>query len=341
MRPLVTVVMASHNAEEYIEECLKSILNQTLQQWECIIVNDGATDKTPSIIEQYVAKDPRFSLYSIPNTGSCKIPQDIAISYARADWIVGIAHDDFIDDNTLEKLYHRALESNADAVCLRTRGFNNSTHEQWYMVPSFDFPMDQIITGREAFLLTVPVWRISVNGTLFKREIWNSRTFYETNRADADEYDGREMLLNSKTVAFVDTKYHHRIHPESISFKPTMKQFDWLITDQLTEELIQKHFDQTQVQLWRPERFKNIINAEDFLCTSGHLFSKRERREGKKIIKTHFLGLDKKQIYKDSWKKRFLYAKWYFLFRFTIHHYKKIWSIICKLKLQKIYALIK
>ena len=341
MKPLISVVISSYNAEDYIEECLNSILNQTFQQWECVIVNDGATDKTPLIIQQFVDKDPRFSLYTIPNTGSGKIPFDLGITYAKADWIFDMAHDDFIDTDTLEKLYNRALETNADTVCLRMCSFQKHDINISFMCPSLDFPMDQIITGREAFLLTIPTWKIGLNGVMSKREIWNSRTFFDTNRMDADEYDGREMILNSKIVAFADTNYHYRLHPESISLKPSMKHFDCLITDKLTEELIQKNSDQTQVDLWRQERFKNIIIAENLLWTSGNLFSKKERREAKKIIKKHYLDLDKKHIYENSRKKRFLYTKWYFLFSFTIHHHEKVWLIIQKLKLDKIYKTIK
>ncbi len=95
--PLISIVIPAYNAEKYIEECLNSILNQTFQEWECIIINDGSTDNTPAIIENFVAKDKRFMCYTIPNSGSAKVPRDKAISYAKAQWIIDIDADDFID----------------------------------------------------------------------------------------------------------------------------------------------------------------------------------------------------------------------------------------------------
>ena len=337
MTPLVSVIIAVYNGEQHIEECLNSILCQTFQQWECIIVNDGSTDKTPSIIDRFVAQDARFSSYTLtPNSGFAKISFEKGLTYAKAEWVFRIDHDDYIDTDALEKLYYRALDTKADTVITRMIFFEDSNPKESYPLPSSDFPMDQIITGREAVLLTIPNWKIGLNGTLSKRHLLISSANNATHMS-VEEYESRELLMISKTVAFVDTNYYYRQHPQGISKKPAVKLFHYLITDKMLEEFIQKHFDETHVYEFRLKRFHALIYFEEVLYKSGRLMSKNDRREAKRIIKKHYLDLDKKQIYKNSIKKRLLYTQWYVLFRFAIHHPKFI-SIIRKV-FRKLYKI--
>jgi len=68
--PRFSVLMAAYNAERYVAEAIESVLSQTFQDWELVIVDDGSTDRTGEIAESYAAKDPRVRLYRSPaNTG--------------------------------------------------------------------------------------------------------------------------------------------------------------------------------------------------------------------------------------------------------------------------------
>ena len=62
-QPLVSIGVPAYNGEKYLEECLKSIKNQTYSNWECVICNNASTDRTPTIAEKYVQSDPRFRLF--------------------------------------------------------------------------------------------------------------------------------------------------------------------------------------------------------------------------------------------------------------------------------------
>ena len=123
--PLISVVIAAYNAGKYMEECLNSIVNQTFQDWECIIVDDASTDNTLSIIQEFVTKDQRFRHDTLPaNSGSAKVPRDKAVDDAQTDWILQVDADDFIDENVLERLYARAIQTDADIVFLRLKKFD-------------------------------------------------------------------------------------------------------------------------------------------------------------------------------------------------------------------------
>jgi len=318
--PLVSIVIPAYNAEKYIEECLNSILNQTFKDWECIIVNDGSTDNTLAIIENFAAKDERFSCYSISNSGSAKIPRDKAVSYAKAQWIIDIDADDFIDRDALEKLYAKAMETKADIVYMGMKLFDEENSKNFSFIPAQNFDMRKILTGKEAVMLTIPKWIIGAKG-IVKKELWTTCSTFnnEINYMNVDEYDTREMLIKAKTVAFENVIYHYRQHSASITKKISAKFFETLITDKMLENLFSEHFGHNSWQklLVSQYRMKEIIAKRVFLFHTGHKLQADERKKIKKMIKEHYMTLDKRKIIENNIIKRIFYTYNYTLFEIT------------------------
>jgi len=318
--PLISIAIPAYNAEKYIEKCLNSILNQTFQDWECIIVNDGSTDNTFAIIENFVAKDKRFSCYAIPNSGSAKIPRDKAISHAKAEWIIDIDADDFIDREVLEKLYAKAMKTKADIVYLKMKLFDEKNPEKFSFTPSQNFDMRKILIGKEAVMLTIPKWIIGAKG-IVKKELWTTCSTFngEINLINIDEYDTREMLIKAKIVAFEDAIYHYRQHSFSITKKISAKFFETLITDKMLENLFSEHFghDSCQKLLVSQYRMEEIIAKRVFLFRVGSRLQTAEQKKIKKMIKEHYVAIDKRKIFKNNILKRVFYTYSYTLFEIT------------------------
>lgn len=112
----VSVVLAVYNVEDYLEQCLESIVNQTLREIEIICVNDGSTDSSLSILRKYQEKDARIAVYSQSNSGLGKT-REIGLSLAKGEYLVFWDSDDYYDLSALEKLYKKAVSDNAD-VCI-------------------------------------------------------------------------------------------------------------------------------------------------------------------------------------------------------------------------------
>jgi len=317
---VISVVIPAYNVEKYIEKCLNSILSQTFQDWECIIVNDGSTDNTLGIIEDFAAKDKRFSYYTIPNSGSAKIPRDKAVSHARADWIMEMDSDDFIDSDVLEKLYARAIKTDADIVYLRMKLFNEENSQSFTFIPAQNFDMQRILTGEEAVMLTVPQWIISAIG-ISKKELWDMRSTLNTEikHINVDEYDTREMLTKANIVAFEDVIYHYRQHSSSITKKASAKFFDALITDKMLENLFSEHFGKTSPQklIASQYRMKEIIAKRVILFRLCSKLRADERLKAREMIKEHFLDIDKKNVFQNNIIKRIFYTYNYTLFEIT------------------------
>ena len=94
MEPLVSVVIAVYNGEKYLAETLDSLLDQTLANWECWIVDDGSTDSTLVIINDYCAKDSRFNIIKTEGGNGPYVCANIAIPFCRGEFIARIDADD-------------------------------------------------------------------------------------------------------------------------------------------------------------------------------------------------------------------------------------------------------
>ena len=112
--PLISVVTSVHNGEAYLKECIDSVLSQTFQDFEYIILNNGSTDRTSKILEEY--KDPRLRVVHQENLG---VPKSLnkGASMCSADLIARLDADDFVYPNWLDKYYEFMGENQDVVVC--------------------------------------------------------------------------------------------------------------------------------------------------------------------------------------------------------------------------------
>lgn len=100
MTPKISVIVAAYNAELFLERCLKSIAAQTLQDWECIIINDGSDDETGAIADAFVATDTRFRVFRQVN-GGVSSARNHGLKEARGTWICFVDSDDELPETAL------------------------------------------------------------------------------------------------------------------------------------------------------------------------------------------------------------------------------------------------
>lgn len=116
MTPLISLVIPFYNAEKYIGRCLESILKQTYQSFEVILVNDCSTDNTVNIVKDYIQRDSRlFLLEHLENKGTALSRED-GYRAAKGDYVFFLDSDDSISPDALSLLYKEANKTNADIV---------------------------------------------------------------------------------------------------------------------------------------------------------------------------------------------------------------------------------
>lgn len=124
--PKVSIVIPVYNVEKYLRECLDSVINQTLPDIEIICVNDGSTDKSQEIIEEYKKKDNRMTLLTQSNCGA-GVARNNGLNVVNGEYIAFLDGDDFYKNDFCEKMYNKAKENNADIVVCSANSYNSST----------------------------------------------------------------------------------------------------------------------------------------------------------------------------------------------------------------------
>lgn len=112
----VSVVVPVYNLEKYIEKTILSILNQTLKEFEVIIVDDGSTDSSHEICTRFMEQDPRISLYRQDNDGAPGKARNVGLSKAQGETVIFFDGDDIMHPSMLEEMVFCLKQSEADAV---------------------------------------------------------------------------------------------------------------------------------------------------------------------------------------------------------------------------------
>jgi len=114
----ISIIIPIYNIERYLHRCLDSVLNQTFEEWQAILVDDGSTDKSGEIAEEYAAKDNRFVVVHKEN-GGLSDARNVGISKATGEYIMFVDGDDFIHPQTMEIIYALAKKYNPDIVSFK------------------------------------------------------------------------------------------------------------------------------------------------------------------------------------------------------------------------------
>lgn len=113
--PLISVVIPVYNTDPYLEKCLESVVNQTYQNLQVIIINDGSTDNSAEICQKFSEKDDRIEFINKQNEG-VSIARNIGIEKSKGEWIYFLDSDDFLDLNAFEYLINIAKSSKTDVI---------------------------------------------------------------------------------------------------------------------------------------------------------------------------------------------------------------------------------
>lgn len=100
---LISVITPAYNCEEYIEECIESVINQSYHNWEMIIVNDKSTDDTQSIVESYEKEDSRIRLINLENNSGAATARNKALETSKGRFVAFLDSDDMWKSNKLER----------------------------------------------------------------------------------------------------------------------------------------------------------------------------------------------------------------------------------------------
>lgn len=279
---MVSVFIPTYNSSKLIERTIDSLLSQTFRDIEILCVDDGSTDQTVNILQEYSRKDNRVKIFCKQNQGSVPFSWDYIFPYLKGKYTLYMSHDDLLDSDSIELLVREGYkDEEIDCVIPQVVFFgdemNKPEEEYTQMNKNYCNLQYGVISGGEAFNLmldyTIPgfaLWKTS----LIKRIGMLTESF------NSDEFAQRLWVKSCRKVAFSNARFGYRQTPHSIvrGFKPyhifsldtNLRLFnEALFCDNVPEHRLQElQLKYYQTLLYLNSKYRKV---KDSFCTADRI----------------------------------------------------------------------
>ena len=219
-KALISIIVPIYNVEKYLRQCLDSVLNQTYQNFECLLINDGSPDNSAGICKEYVDKDARFHYFEKENGGLASA-RNLGIKYSKGKYITFIDSDDWVESDYLEVLHSKIKEYNTDFVISSYKKFDMD--EDCFYLHIWDQDYYERIWTSQELLSQLPnlenydgSYTVSW-GKLFKRSIFDEILFNEQRKFGEDFECSFKLYLSMTSCLYIHKAlYNYRLHSESM-----------------------------------------------------------------------------------------------------------------------------
>ncbi len=210
----ISAIIPVYNSEKYLKRCIDSLLNQTLKEIEIILINDGSTDNSQVIIDDYAKKFPSiFKIFSQPNHGQASA-RNLGLKCATGEFISFIDSDDYLELTAYEEAYNFSISNNLDIVCFNFFEENNNIKKVSSYYKFNNYPNDIKYVLNE----TSPVNKIIRKSLISKNNI----KFMENYIYEDLELIPKLVLYTNKIGFLNKCLYNYVIHENS-----TMRQLKY------------------------------------------------------------------------------------------------------------------
>ena len=223
---MVSIIIPIYNAERHLEQCLESIFSQTYNDFECILIDDGSTDSSSSICDQWMKKDLRFRVIHKKNEGVSAARND-GLAIAKGEKILFVDSDDWLEDGYIAEMANHC--GNADmTVSGQIREYGNGKQKIFKPHQTSSFLLNSENTT--IFTQLCKDWLLyAPHEKLFRRDIieQNGIRFKVGCNYGEDLTFNFEYLYHVKVISLVNKAlYHYRIGADSLSTRFRPNQFD-------------------------------------------------------------------------------------------------------------------
>jgi glycosyltransferase involved in cell wall biosynthesis len=222
MKEKISIIVPMYNAEQFIERCIKSVINQTSKEWELILINDGSTDNTQEICERYT-KFNNINVYCKENAGVSEA-RNLGIEMARENWITFLDADDELNNKYIENALEIIRARDSDIII----GEINSTVGQKYTINQDVIYQNSKLHKIIHNLITSESDNENydsrilgfVIGKIYKKEVIESVRFQKDIKFREDMIFNLSAFLKATNILLTSKiSYNYIINTQSASFK--------------------------------------------------------------------------------------------------------------------------
>lgn len=249
---LISIILPVYNVQDYLKKCIESIINQTYQNFELLIINDGSTDQSLNICQSF--KDERITIISQVNSGLSSA-RNTGIRYAKGDYICFVDSDDYVSTRYLETMVN-ALKNTGSLMCFSR--FSKTTDDNC----EFSNKHKYFILSKEKALETMfyqNKYDTNSWGKLYKKELFENIEF-PVGKYFEDLFTTYKLIEKCDTITFCrDVTYAYRIRKGSIMNSSNKHIFDYIEINNILLE----HYSKESKKLKKSvivRCFKNYIS---------------------------------------------------------------------------------
>lgn len=220
MDELISVIVPIYNTEKYLVECVESIRKQTYSNIEIILVDDGSTDASIEICDEFAEKDSRVRVFHKENEGVA-VARNFGIQQSNGQYVVIVDSDDVAVDKMIEVLYTQIKENDADIAVGNYYIYDESDGNFYYYITEADYCVE-VLSPQELIDRQAGAWKWNSTAfmlttfKLYKKVLFDDVSFTHGRRFD-DEASTHRLFLRSKKTVFVnDNLYLYRRRSGSI-----------------------------------------------------------------------------------------------------------------------------
>lgn len=332
----ISVIIPVYNTEKYLDQCLNSILLQTLEEIEIIVVNDNSTDNSLNIIKEYIKKDNRIILIDKKKNEGVSQARNSGIEAAQGKYIFCIDSDDWIEEKCLEEMYERAISYNADVVIT---DFYFDLAEKNRVYYAVDQESENIVMSKQEIFKNILEQKKTLPAIwnkLIKKELYikNNIKFPVGISVGEDLLVTTILLYFSEKIVKLNKAYLHYVQREN----SITKQYKFSILTDIYFVLkeIEKFFYNNNFNIKLDYLILNHLSIWIF-----NIKPKYDNKEYIEVLNTYTSLLEKNKNYTNGMN----YIKYYRFFRKIFDpkiSFKMTWKITnYKKKIRKIIDIVK
>lgn len=221
----ISVIVPVYNVENYLEKCLNSLVNQTLEEIEILVINDGSTDDSQKIIEVFQSKFPQKIKAFYKENGGLSDARNFGIDRASGNFLAFVDSDDYVSENMLQEMYDLAIKNEAEIVIcnLQKVDEHGNVTQKLTQIPNLSGKIDL----EKNFSVFSDLSYFACN-KIFKRELFDGKKFQKGMHFEDIELIP-QILLQCKILAKTDAfHYQYLERSNSISKSHTERGLDIL-----------------------------------------------------------------------------------------------------------------
>lgn len=285
---LVSIIVPIYKVEEYLEECIDSLIAQTYTNLEIILVDDGSPDRCPEICEKYALIDSRIKVIHKQN-GGLSDARNCGINEAKGEYIAFVDSDDLVAPRYVEYMYKSCKEMHTKiAAC---------TYNKFYSSEKIcrnigEYQLDCIMKGKELikqiYYGNMPKISFTAWNKLYKKDLFSSDIRYPLGRIYEDTHVTYKLFLKSNNIAIIkNCLYYYRIRESSIMTQGfSYKKFqDALIANSSVVNEIINFGEIELLQLASAYYLKNTIVS---YYKDIKKINKKERKKAKRCLSNNY-----------------------------------------------------